>query len=300
MRGAAYWYFIPSTVCLLVSFWLRAARWKVLTAPFQEIRVSQLFSATMIGYMANNILPLRLGEFVRAWALARTTEVRTATVLATLLVERIFDAIFSALLLGLVLLLFPDLPAWLTRAGMILVIGILLLTFVAFLLRNPSGLLGRAGRTVSRLFPERYAGRIKGLFGAFSEGLEFLGDAHRYPAVIAISLSLWPFYIGTVWLALLAFDLHLGLIGSLVILMFVTIALIIPAAPSALGTFHGFVVAALALYHVQPDIARAFAVVLHMANFIPITFVGVYYLWRQNLRFADLRGEKVRVISEDN
>src|SRR5690348_6117922 len=70
----------------------------------------------MIGYMANNVLPLRAGEIVRVYVVARrwATSVGAGgrahpfwTTLATLIVERVLDSLAVVLILAVLVLLVP-------------------------------------------------------------------------------------------------------------------------------------------------------------------------------------------------
>src|SRR5207247_10595252 len=76
---------------IFVRFWLTSVRWQLLLRPTKRIGVHRLFGVTMIGFMANNILPARMGEFVRAYALAKSESLATSLSLATIVVERVFD-----------------------------------------------------------------------------------------------------------------------------------------------------------------------------------------------------------------
>ena len=61
---------IPS---YLLVVYLRALRWRHLTDSIQPMPTPVLFRAVAIGFLANNLFPLRMGEFVRSWYLARET-----------------------------------------------------------------------------------------------------------------------------------------------------------------------------------------------------------------------------------
>lgn len=93
LESANYIYLIPAILLTILSLWIRAFRWQYILQPVREIRVSSLFSATMIGFMANNLLPVRLGEFVRAYTIGEKERISKSSSLATIVVERIFDGI---------------------------------------------------------------------------------------------------------------------------------------------------------------------------------------------------------------
>ena len=82
---------LPVLASIFVRFWLTAIRWQVLLRPVKRIGIHRLFAVTMIGFMANNVLPARMGEFVRAYALGRSESLSTPLSFATIVLERVFD-----------------------------------------------------------------------------------------------------------------------------------------------------------------------------------------------------------------
>jgi uncharacterized membrane protein YbhN (UPF0104 family) len=70
-----------------------------------------------------------------------------------------------------------------------------------------------------------------------------------------------------------------------VILVVVNISIMLPAAPGYVGTFHLACQQAVTLFGVSGSKALSFALILHISNFIPITLVGFYYFYREQLDF---------------
>ena len=91
LRQVRLVWLIPVLASILVRFWLTAVRWQLLLRPVKRIAVHRLFAVTLIGFMANNVLPARLGEFVRAYALGRSEALPASLPFATIVIERIFD-----------------------------------------------------------------------------------------------------------------------------------------------------------------------------------------------------------------
>src|SRR5574342_559594 len=98
---------VPVLVSIFLRFWLTAVRWQLLLRPVKRVGVHRLFAITMIGFMANNVLPARLGEFVRAYALGRKEDVAMSSTFATIVVERLFDGISVLLLMIISLATLP-------------------------------------------------------------------------------------------------------------------------------------------------------------------------------------------------
>ena len=100
----------PLPFLVLLSFLLRAQRWRVIVEHEPPVRFWPSFRALMIGYLLNNLLPARAGDLARALELGRTESISRTKVLATLVTERTAELGFMLLLLSLVLLSYPALP----------------------------------------------------------------------------------------------------------------------------------------------------------------------------------------------
>ena len=111
-RDANYWLLLLSAATATLMFPLRARRWRTILDPVgPSLPFGELWRATAIGMMVNNVVPLRAGEFARAYALSREEpKITLPTALASLVVDRVFDAIVVLLLLA-VSMVAPDFPA---------------------------------------------------------------------------------------------------------------------------------------------------------------------------------------------
>ncbi|MFQ5607361.1 MAG: lysylphosphatidylglycerol synthase transmembrane domain-containing protein, partial [Candidatus Zixiibacteriota bacterium] len=105
LSGANYWLLLPNMAIVIFSMYQRAWRWGRMSAPIKRVEFGKLLSSTAIGFMANNILPLRLGEFVRAYSLSRQDpEITKSASLAMIFTERIiFDLAALLAILAIVL-----------------------------------------------------------------------------------------------------------------------------------------------------------------------------------------------------
>src|SRR5207253_1523474 len=86
-----------------LTFPLRTLRWQLILRDVggKRFPLLPLWHATAIGFMANNLLPVRAGEFARAYAAQQQLPVRFSTALASVGVERVLDGL---LLVGLMML----------------------------------------------------------------------------------------------------------------------------------------------------------------------------------------------------
>ena len=89
-RNIRFGYFLPAVVLLFLSYWARAYRWKALLLPFKKVSVNEVYFTMMTGFLGN-VLPLRAGDFIRAYILSRKQGISVPGILATILMEFFFD-----------------------------------------------------------------------------------------------------------------------------------------------------------------------------------------------------------------
>ena len=96
LLNAKYEWVLLSIPVMLISHWLRALRWKTMLSPVVEKpSLLNMFSAVMIGYAVNNVIP-KGGELLRPIIYSRRDKVPLSTVMASMIVERFFfDAIMN-------------------------------------------------------------------------------------------------------------------------------------------------------------------------------------------------------------
>jgi len=90
-------YIITVFVLFIYSVHVRAKRWQALLKPLIEIPISPLFSATIIGYFGNSVLPFRLGELLRGYSLSKECPLKVSSIMGTIILDRILD--FAGLLI---------------------------------------------------------------------------------------------------------------------------------------------------------------------------------------------------------
>jgi glycosyltransferase 2 family protein len=295
LRAAEPGPLLGAVVVATLTFPLRLLRWRLLLRQEsgQAYPSRPLWHAIALGFMANNLLPLRAGELIRSYTASRFTGARFTTVLSSVAVERIFDALTVVGLLAFALLS-SDLPPAVTVGG----------TSVAHLARA-AGVLAAVGlliamaivaaplaaeRLVRRLVRSgRLADRAVSLIEAIRQGLMVLRTPGRLGGVILWSLVLWlvnalGFYVGFA-----AFHIPVSYIGALLLQGLLILGISIPSTPGFFGPFEAVIVAVLALSSVPNDVAFSYAIAFHVTSFIPITLLGLWSLTRIPGGFRGLR-----------
>ncbi|MDB5097256.1 MAG: putative rane protein [Cyanobacteria bacterium RYN_339] len=286
--------FLAAAVAVfLTTFFVRTLRWKVLLDPAKRISYRRLFAVIFIGYMANNVLPARLGELVRAYVLGRKEGVRKTTTIATIFIERIFDGLSLLFILGSILVAhtmgwismahdFPASVKWASVFAGFAFVGafgfVLALEFWPGLTQILTGL-------IRRFAPESVAHKLESILLAFAEGVSCLRSFKTLVFVFGASLLVWGIEGSTYALMGQAFHLTIPARAYFIAMVIVNLGTIIPSAPGFVGVFQFFCMISLAMFGVPKEVAVGYGLVLNVSEYLPVTLFGVMFLAVEGLRF---------------
>lgn len=301
LRQVDWIWLAPAIALYFAGVWVRAVRWSVLLRPIVAVRPGEVVGTVLVGFAANNVLPLRTGEVVRAFLLGRRHGVRKTATLATIAVERLFD--------GLTMLAFMivaggaiSLTAELRHIALIGVIA-----FAALL----AGLIGfvasdRLRERVLRLavgpLPAGISVRVERMAESFLEGLGVLTQRRALATVAATSVVAWVCEASMYWTIARGFAAPLpeaiDPAGALLTTGVANLATLIPAAPGYVGTFEaGVALAVVGALDVPRGLALSYALVVHAALWLPVTIVGAIEWWRSHLSLDQARRVDDAVVS---
>ncbi|MBI4518875.1 MAG: flippase-like domain-containing protein [Deltaproteobacteria bacterium] len=288
LAGAHYIYVIPMIAITVWSLYIRAQRWRVLLRPVGRPAMRTLVAATNIGFMANMVLPLRMGEVIRPVLLSRKENEPLGGILATIVLERIFDMFTILFLFGVsaaAVTVSPTVSQWGYRlCGLALAIG----AAVAFI-RWQEALALRLLQLGLRPLPARLAGPIEHFFRGFVQALEILDSPLTFVQLLGWSLYLWV-VIGSIYLCgIVAFDLSVPLlVGAIAVTAIVAIAVSAPSAPGYIGAFQLGCGLSLGIFGVSESDAFAYSIILHVTQFVGVVAAGLYSLWRENMSLSQV------------
>ena len=298
VREADPWLLIAAGIAATVVFPLRALRWRPLLHPINpDSRFEPRFAATCIGFMANNLLPARVGEFARAYTLSRLEPVRMSASFGSLVVERMFDGItvLSLLLISLAWPTFPEFSGT-DFSGAATTLAIALAAAFGILLvmvHAPAGSVRFFQRTLGRLLPSAFRRPIVDALAAFLEGVAAIRDWRLVLATAAWSLVVWGAGAVGFWIGFKAFGLDVPFLGAVFLQSVIALAVSLPSAPGFFGLFEaGARIGLVEVWGVESARAVAFALGFHIAGFIPITLLGLFYLWRVGITWRDVTGSE--------
>jgi len=274
--------FIGTAICGSSFRWARVAGTSVL---FRDT-----FTALLIGLFINNVLPARLGELARGYALSRKKNSSFTYSLSTVMADRFFD--LTGLLL-LTFIFFPkqQLPPQVSK-GLYLVLGLLVACIIGILVFSRERFVGHLSTKlmkVERSFLKRFAKTILDV----QENLKRITSPLLLVLFIAISFGTW-FLMS---LALYATTLALGVSVPFQYIPFVcallNMGITVPSSPGYVGLYQFLLVYLLSLFGVPKHEGFATSVLYHASWYIPYTIVGFSLLVREHMRIRDIQQLKV-------
>jgi len=288
LRSANYLAVIPAVLVYFAGVGVRAVRWRLFLAPVAQYSTPRLFVATVIGFTVNNLMPVRLGEIARAILLRGWGGTPPAATLGTILVERLFDGLTLCVILGLA---WPWLPAgsWLRPAALLGGLAFGAATVGAALgACCPERLLRFAG-WLSRPLSRPRRARLLGICQSFFDGLQILRNGRGVVSAAALSLLAWLSEAAMYYLIMLGFGIGAVPAAALLGMVAANLGTMIPSSPGFVGTFDWPLQSVLVgVFGLDGDLATSFTLVVHAALLVPVTLLGLLFLWREGLSLGQV------------
>lgn len=274
-----YWYLIPALGLYFIGLLVRAYRWSVLLRPIEPVSARDLVGINAVGLMANNVLPLRTGEFVRAYALSQKTTVTKSTALATIAVERIFDGM-TLLAFIATSMLFVDLTSQLSRVAELamVIFGLALVAMV--LLAKGGSLRDRMLKLALGPLPDSLAGRVNRMAESFISGLGIFHRRRELFLVTVSSLVAWGFEASMYYVVARAFggqiEAAMGIPETMLTTGIANLATLVPSSPGYVGPYEAAVILVLGgALGLSRELALSYGVLVHVMLWLPVTIWGV-------------------------
>lgn len=308
LMGANYIYVVPGIGLYLIGVWFRTVRWRRLLHHIRPIPTARLFPVVVVGYMANNLLPLRLGELVRSYYVGDREKVSKTGALVTIFIERLLDALTLLLFIVVIAIFVPliglaeglgesfSLP-WPLLAGAIsipFIVAFGLLVVVAYAPTRARTLIS----LLLRLLPAALEGRLTHIADMFLEGLQSLKSPSTILVVFLLSAPVWLFEVGLFVLVGYSFGFHeiYDSLPELVVAMVLVTAIAnigasIPAGPGGIGLFELIAretLVLLPLAAVDRAVAGGYVAVVHACLLVPMIVFGQFFLWQQHVSLRSL------------
>lgn len=292
LRHANYYLVLPAVAVYFIGFWFKVARWAYILRPIKKIPTKRLFSITVIGYMVNNLLPLRIGELVRSYLISEKENIKKSTALGTIAVERIFDGL-ALIFFILIISLFVPVPDWLrTLTSMMIAVFVGLLLVLVVISISPH-LVKKAWTRPLHFLPVKWRAIISDLGTHFIEGIMIVQSPTRLIIVFAYSLLLWAIEAAMSWVLAFAFAISQPYPVFVMGTATANLATTLPSTQGGIGPFEYFYKQSLVLFGTPDSAATIFAIVLHAVLLIPLIILGIVYMWTEHISFSQLTRKSV-------
>lgn len=281
LKDANLSWIMASYVFAMVSHIVRAYRWNLLMEPVDlHPGLKNSFIATMVGYLANTILP-RMGEVSRCAVLKKTNNIPVNKSFGTVITERIIDLIVLLLLLATTLIIEIDrLSAFVfdllgskfqgpgtSKSILIALVSLVSLgVFMVMLLKFLSKKLGHT----------KFYQTVKAFLQGLTEGLLSIRKLKKKKQFVISTIIIWLcyYYMSYVMFFSLPETSGLGIKAGLAILVLGGLGMAAPS-PGGIGSYHWIIIQGLALYGLSEAQGLLFATLVHSSQMIMLISFGL-------------------------
>lgn len=253
---------VPIILVNVLVIFSKAYRWQALVKPLHHVSLLRITKILTIGFMANNILPARLGDAMRIHMMNRKTDLGRAATTGGLIADKIIEGL-SFLFLTVLLFIFSNVPQWM-RYGL----GVTLLIIIGMYI---------AAHIYSRSNVRHPA------LARFQEGLAPLHNHRVFWIGVGTSLVSWLMQMAMIHMTQLAFGVHLPLWGTMLVLVAVNLAVITPGPPAHIGTFELACVLSYTFLGIDKNVGLLVGATYHLVQVLPVTLVGALILLVERL-----------------
>lgn len=258
---------------MFIDIFTRAFRWRLLLSPVGRVRYLDTLASLMVGYLANNVLPARLGELVRSHELGERTGLSKSTILGTIVVERVVDTIVVVLIAAVAILVLS--VRGVVASAVLVGVAVTALLVLAIALGLAAHRLPGADRVSA--FINRWP-QVHGLLVRLRAGLAVTRHGRVMLGAILLTFVSWS-------CAVLAFAAAAQSVGvqptmgqAALLAAGSNLATAVPAAPGYVGTFELAVVTIAKAVGIDAAAALAFGLIVHVSSLLITSIGGVIAL----------------------
>ncbi|MBF0120550.1 MAG: flippase-like domain-containing protein [Desulfobacterales bacterium] len=286
LNSVNYFWIIPSSILVVLTYILRVIRWRIILSGYKSIDFWSAFHPLMIGFMLNYVLPARIGEIARPIILQKEEQVPFSTGIATVTIERLFDSILLITLLPIILsnvyidpkldIAFGNLhlnkQTLQTISSAVAKICAVIISIIALICINKTR---KIIIDLTAKLPTKISVPVISVIENFASGLSLFNDLKNLYLSMALSIGIW--LIGFLSYYVMIFGcpgvkVSFIEISATVIIICYFIAL--PSAPGYWGLWEAGGVFGLALFGVSQKDAAGFTLINHFIQIVPIIIIG--------------------------
>lgn len=285
---ANYRYVLYGALGQLLFLVLRTFRWRFILN--NEVSWSDTFHIQNIGYMLTMLLPLRLGDLIRAFLIGKKEPLNFMQGASSMILERILDLLVIVILFPFAIQGIEKLPTEVRIAGNLFggaaVIGVAVLVIMA----NAPDFVRRMARWLLDLLPfmdtDIWIERLEGILA----GLDSLTSIKGTIYLLVSSFIIWLPIIFSYWITMLSVGIEATASIAIYTVCIAAFGVAIPSSPGQIGVFEAAVSLALVSVVGQSisSTAASFGIIYHAVQFIVLIIVGGIGLVAQGESFGSL------------
>jgi uncharacterized protein (TIRG00374 family) len=289
---ANYVTLIPIWSVLFAFYWIKAWRWRMLLVPLKEFRIVTLFPPVMIGFAANNLLPAHLGDLVRVLVFSRQQRQPVSAVLASVALERVLDATAILALLGLGLLLTPEMTDPRVRTTMLVAAAGICMALagaaVYLIWTKPFVSAFEAALARVPLLPDGWKQMLTLMLEHAADGLAALKQGRLWVGLTVTSLLQWSLNVLVIHLSLWSFGIRVSPLVSCIVMGATAFGVVVPATPGYFGVITICFLLVLQFFTDDNVGVGAASIYYQVAQWVPVTALGLYFFLRTGLDVAEV------------
>ena len=284
-------YLFLALVVVTINLFTRAFRWQLVLKPIREVSLIACFRLTSIGYLVNNLLPLRMGDVVKG-SLLKRYKFSIVEGVATVFLERVLDtAILILLFCGILMAvdLSIDLPTEIKNAGLLVGIGTFFMLLFLFLFVRHKNFFENKLLILLKRFPPKIVSLFNSLLEKVNTGFVSLKHPGIFGYIFSISVGIWLVDALVPYFFLKAFGISLDYKDALILLILIAISSIVPTAPGMVGVFQYVCVLYLTdLLNIDKSVSVSFSLAWNLFLYLFLTCIGILALIREKITFKDI------------
>jgi glycosyltransferase 2 family protein len=282
-RADVIYAFLP-LVCIMISVSLCSLRWMRVVG--YNTRFPDAFTALIIGLFINNVLPARIGEVARGYALSKRIGVPFTYAVSTVFIDRVFD------LLGLLLITFvffpgQALPAFVSKALYALVAIFLICVLVLFAVSQEKVAAAITGYL--HRHPKPFINKLAKRISEIHENLRRIRTPGKLALSVFLTIANWFSMAMALYFSLKTFGVPLPFVYVPFICAVLQMGLAVPSSPGYIGVYEFLLVTLLGIFGVPKYEAFAVAIFFHASWYIPYNILGFMFIVKQHLHIKDIR-----------
>ncbi len=275
----------------ILVYVVQGSRWSLMLLPVAPVSQWASVGAIYVGLFANEVLPLRAGELIRCFLMARWSKIPISVTLASALIERIFDGVFLIAGLFFSLRYMRNFPL---SKGQIRSIDIITTGSVtlAILLLVCAALLAVAMFWREQTLDALLDARLFSWAHVFIEDLHRIGHSRFLYFSAAVSIPYLLIQIVPIYAVMQAYGfggVTWAQAGALMVLL--RLGSVVPQAPGNVGLFQVLSTLGLTLFGVPRAMARRFTLILWAVVTLPLMIVGFIALVASGTKMGDIQRE---------